>query len=486
MNFWDNVNKNTDDIKKDGNIKKPNGVTFGNINQNRDIRPREIGQLRSVNLKKEEGGLENLTPTGTPSNISLTRSGIEQQELPRTWGNIDDKSYLDTLPEKVIQNRKSFFFKFFIFAAIVFVLALGYAGVRYYLNSNRVSAEDIVITDTISDYAESGKMYPLNISISNKNSVPIESVVLRLNYEKGVNPNGEVDIQKTEFNIGNILAEGNYASTTEVMFFGREADVRKVKMDLNYKVQGSNANFLKSSEKQVKISAPLVTLSMDAPKKVIADHEYAINISVKNVGQDNFLPSMVNVVVPDGFSVRRDGSDNPTIFKINELKKGDSRKFTLLGKFPNSVGQVKNFRVYVSTQKEGGIGPSFAESQAEVNIVAEPVQIVTNFKSDYAPVKSLLIGKNNEIEMIVSNSDSYALDEVSIKINSNKNEVFSFDSSTTPTLLRLNPSEKSTVLFYPKDLSKGVNVFKYEIFGKVKGTFNTILLRQGELRIEAI
>ena len=425
------------------------------------------------------------------TNVIDLRASSEQPIVYNNWDHLHDSNSQQSNVNMVgSKNRKhSFFFKFFLVAVIILICAFLYAGVQYFMKSNSVSGEKINITTNLPDYTDPGSESTTTITITNDNKTPLENVVLRINYKKGINPNGDPDVVYKDFDIGSLIANSATSTDVSLVFFGQEGEVRTFNAELAYKVAGSNAVFAKSYTKNLTINAPLVTLNIDAFDTIIADHEFTVNIRVKNVGQEKFTPSILTIEVPAGFVIKRAASSTPgsglTEFKLDNLALGAETSFKVTGYFKNALGQTKNFRGYVSAQKDGGTGASFATVQHQMIIVQEPVDVSYKLKVNNQDVNSATNGVPVDVAMIVNNSSENAIDNISVLIKTNTGESFKFDEKTNQTdgLLRLTPNAKQDIYFTLTKLVTPKTIMSIEIYGKMRGSLDTVLLKKADLPI---
>jgi hypothetical protein len=402
---------------------------------------------------------------------------IEINKIPKNW-DAEKQEY----KESVIAggDSHSFFFKFFLGSLVLLLLAGLYAGVQYYLNQNSVSAEKIVLNLNIPEYVDSGIEMQEFISIENKNKTTLENTNLRISYQQGTRENGEADMENKTLSMGNLIKNTMYSTSTPFVFLGEENAKFIINLALDYKVAGSNAVFTKTLQKEVKISRAQVTLKITGRENVIADHETTLNIKIRNVAQENFLPTNINVVIPSNFIYKKeDGAQsgrNP-VFKVSNLKIGEEKEFSLTGYFKDGVGLTKTFRVYASEDNGQDSGSAFANDQTDMLISPHPVRTTFVTKINGGQVNRLILGREASFGYTIKNITGGSLDNINVKISFSNGQAFSFTDSDSPDLLRLTPDGEVKLEFMLQNVADRKLKIKLETFGKFKGEPNTILFK---------
>lgn len=383
------------------------------------------------------------------------------------------------------KNKKSLLFKFLMLSIIAMVLALLYGTFQYFSKNNQVSGDKIGITTDISDYVDGGVVSTSTVYITNKNQIILENVRIKVDYKKGISPTGDSDMIYIEQSVGSVGVASGTSISIPLVFYGQEGDSRNINIEMLYKISGSNAEFSKLLTKTVSIKAPLVTLNIDAANNVIADHEVTLTARLKNVGQDNFTPSVLSIEVPAGFVVKKSTSTDPTKFRINSLFLGQELSFSVTGYFKNSIGQVKTFRSYVSTQKGDTVGSSFATAQHEISIINEPVQSTYILKVNNQVSANAVNGLPADIELTLANKSDNALDNLTIYIKTNRNEQLMYDENKKDTywLQRVIPGSQNTIFFTLQNLVSPTTTMSVEVYGKMRGSTATVLLEKSDLPI---
>lgn len=375
-------------------------------------------------------------------------------------------------------KRKSLFFKFLIVSLVVFTLAGAFAAYQVYSKRNQVDAEKIVLTIDSALFVDSGKIKDFNFSVSNQNGLPLKNVKAELTYERGRSVNGSIDTARADFNFGDVDASTLLATSSPIIMFGEEGDIRNIKIVMSYELAGSNAVYNKSIAASVKIAAPLVTLEISGPTQIINDNEFVLTAKIKNVAQNEFVPSIFSFELPTGFVLKRVASStSQTRIEIDSLALGEEKTFQIKGNFKDSVGTARTFRVYASAKADIGEGSQYASARHEMVIVDTPVSIVPVIKVEEREQQYASMGKPYTLELGVLNKGEYAIDDMIVNLTVDK-KLTVYDGNNVPELKRLNPNTSYKIVLDPITISSKKD-YKIEVYGKQKGSFDTVLLYTG-------
>jgi hypothetical protein len=404
--------------------------------------------------------------------------------------NIGDKVVVNTAGDLSVQDTQAkhrpFFFWFFVSGFLMLILASAFLGYKYYFGQNKVSSEKISFTNNISDSNDAGAINDYQINISNSNKATIKDVKVRISYQKGYTREGELDVVNSDILLGDIASQVYVATSSKYLLIGKEGDIRKIKLNLSYKVDGSNAEFSKVFEKEIKIASPLATVKILGNKNIIEDYESAFLFKIKNLSLKDFIQSVLIIESPDGFVIKKVGDENTNRFEIPSLKVGEEKEFKITGFFKNSTGQTKNIRGYLSELNEKNeAGSSYAADVLEVSIINSPLNYKTEIDVQGEKRGFFSRGKENKLELSIQNVAADALTELSVLLNNKSTkENIKWDNKSEDSLIKINPDQTAVLSKIITDINIGNNDYSLEIYGKRRGEFNSILLKKAEFTIQ--
>jgi hypothetical protein len=327
-----------------------------------------------------------------------------KKEVPDSWEKKENKE----VPEKNFFLKTSMFKKFFIFSIIIFVLAMGYALYTFFAGSNDVSNDNIEISVLGDAFAAGGEQLPLQIEIVNKNSSPLELADLVVEYPKGspVDNNNDAQPSSSDQNsptssslnvvtspsigstpsvgnsssagvsildnsasvptspatdtlrtsIGTIPAGGTEDENVKIVLFGEQGSVQPLTISLEYRVENSNAIFVKEIPYQVTISSTPINLSIDAPVEANPNQEITLNVKAI-LNSTNPTPDMLlRADYPIGFefeSATPAPSFGNNVWALGDLPPGAEKDIAITGKMVDVAdGEQKNFHIFSGSESD--------------------------------------------------------------------------------------------------------------------------------------
>lgn len=424
---------------------------------------------------------------------------MDKDIIHNNWSYLDDqdkkeelfKIEIPTQEKEETKKHKSLLFWFFLFSLTLLLISISYFGYKYFFDKNKVSSEKIVFNNSMPNDVKAGEIDDFKIEVNNANKTTLKDVKLKFSYQKGFTREGETEIITKEIYFGDIKSSTYIATSSDYIFIGSEGDIRKVKFILSYKIDGSDADFNKMVEKEVRISTPLATVKIGGPKEIVEDYENVFTFKVKNLSLKNFLRSKLIVEMPTGFVIKKNQKEDANYFLIDSLNIGEEREYKVTGYFKNSIGEVKNIRSYLSVIKENDeVGTSYANDIYEVKINNSAINYKTEIdvsgeKIQYFSKNKDGINLDNILEIELENKSEDSVTELNvILLNKITKEEYKWNMNTNTDLDTLSPAKNVKVKTKINNFIIGQNSYYIEIYGKKRGEFNTVLLKKGDILIE--
>jgi hypothetical protein len=250
--------------------------------------------------------------------------------------------------------KTSVFKKFFFASIIFFMLSLGYVSYMFFFGGNTVSNDNINISVFGNNFTDGGEALPLQIEIVNKNTTPLELVDLVVEYPKGSTGDLSQETERVRESLGTIPSGGVKNENINVILFGEQGSVRPVKIILEYRVEGSNAIFVKEKYYEVSINSTPINLLVNAPGDVSPNQDITLNITT-SLNTSRQLPNtLIKLDYPLGFQF---ASAEPApilsnnVWNMGDLLPGEEFKITVTGKMVDVYdGEEKTFHVLTGSQ----------------------------------------------------------------------------------------------------------------------------------------
>ncbi|MCX6757878.1 MAG: hypothetical protein NTZ44_03310 [Candidatus Nomurabacteria bacterium] len=403
--------------------------------------------------------------------ILAKRSGI----LHRTHYDIADEwqneEHAENLTSKIFM-KTSLFKKFFIFSIGFFLIALIFAGYTFFGGGNTVSNENIDIQILGNTFTAGGEELPLQIEITNKNSAALELADLIVEYPKGSSTDLSQDVNRIRDSLGTIPAGKVQTDNVKVVLFGEQGSTRPVKISIEYRVEGSNAIFVKEKDYSVSISSAPIDLSINAPDEMSPNQDVTFIVKTNLNATKPISGLLLKVDYPTGFQIT---TSNPTptngsnIWDLGDLSPGAERDISITGKIIGAgEGEQKSFHFFVGSPNasdKSSIGVIF-NSVGHTVLIKKPfiqARLLVNgvYQSEYASDSNTNISgsiewvnnlttKLNDVSIVAKISGS-ALDKNKIIsqngfYNSLDNTI-TWDRNSLSQFTQVDPGDTGTVDF---------------------------------------
>lgn len=274
-----------------------------------------------------------------------------KKDVPLSW-DMSNKSKKRGI--KDLLAKTSFFRKFFIFSIVFFILAVGYASYMLFVGGNTVSNDNIDISILGNSFTAGGEELPLQVTITNNNSSSLELVDLIVEYPKNSGSDFLQDTERLRSSVGMIPAGAIRNENVKLILFGEQGSVRKIKVSIEYRVEGSNAIFVKEKFYEVSISSSPIDLSMDAPFEISPNQEITFKIKTTLNATRATRGILLKVDYPLGFqfiSADKEPAYGNNVWDLGDLAPGIEHQIAVTGKMVDVFdGEEKTFRVWSGSQ----------------------------------------------------------------------------------------------------------------------------------------
>ncbi|MCM2338852.1 MAG: hypothetical protein NDI62_00120 [Burkholderiales bacterium] len=279
---------------------------------------------------------------------------FKQQEIRDSW---EKKEEINDEVKDNFYMKTSMFKKFFIFSIVFFVLALGYAAYTFFANSNSVSNDNIDISILSNAFTAGGEEYPLLLEIVNRNNSALDLVDLVIEYPKSSRSTLSNDNEHLRISLGTIPAGGIKNENVKLVLFGEQGSILPIKASLEYRVEGSNAIFVKDKTYEVSISSTPINLSISAPNEMSSNQDITLDVKAVLNSTKPVSRMLLKVDYPIGFQFVKSNpspSLGDNIWNLGDLAAGAERNISIVGKMVDVFdGEEKVFRAWTGSQLEG-------------------------------------------------------------------------------------------------------------------------------------
>lgn len=260
-------------------------------------------------------------------------------------------------PMIVKKPSTSFFKKLFFGSLVCLVIALIVFAVSFLGGGNTISEKNVDIVITTKSYVDGGEQLPVEVTLTNKNKLPIELATLVLEYPEGNQEaaNASGALARITREIGNIPAGATHQESFSIQLYGAENSERTIHARIDFRVQGSNAIYNKEQPTAVTIRTSPVTITLTAPEQVVPNQEIPLKFSIVGNGTATLPNTAMILEYPSGFTFNRAEpapSYGGTVWYLGDLPPGTNRTITVYGSLVGSVTDLKTIRASIGRQSD--------------------------------------------------------------------------------------------------------------------------------------
>lgn len=244
--------------------------------------------------------------------------------------------------------RLSFAAIFLGIAGIFFLLALSVAAYFLMFGGRAVSTERIAVTiDADTDIA-SGDEIAFIVSVENKNPVTITATSLKIDFPDTARladrPDGPPFYEDT---LGDIPAGETGTRSVRVTLFGSENERITIPVRFEYRVEGSNATFVKETSYDVLVTSSPVSIRAEAVSEISVGQPVTFAVTVRSGAPEPIENVAVLAQYPFGFTLRKGDS---ALIPVGTLQPGEEKTVTLTGTLAGEDTEERVFRFTVGTR----------------------------------------------------------------------------------------------------------------------------------------
>lgn len=432
-------------------------------------------------VRKNESALESLEhelydPRKKMGDV-VVHTAREQHvtDLPTSWGDA-----APIIKEAHEEKGLSFGLKLLLLSSVVLFIAIGFTSWRVFSLRNVVSASNIDMSLDIVPYVEGGESTPLTFTLRNRNTSQLEDAVVTLMYKQG---NGSQDEQEKIYEkriLGTVNKDEYKLQDYKVILYGKESESRDLSIKLEYKVAGSNAVFSKLVTTTVSLKAPPISVHIDGPEILSIGQTGSFTFSIKNNSATSSLPSVLQVILPNSFSVESsvpNTTSKGTTWLIPSIKKGESKSVTITGQLSGVQGETATLRASIGSvgRNNADIGIVYASQTSDVKLRSSPLTLSVSMDTLSSLSESLRYGDKATLNIVYKNEGTDILTDVGISLRiegdaavlsqidpitgffDSTNRIITWNKVMVPPLSQVKPGEQGTVQVVIPIISKGSN-----------------------------
>ncbi|MCA9363476.1 hypothetical protein KC851_04100 [Candidatus Kaiserbacteria bacterium] len=272
----------------------------------------------------------------TNNEIDVSRNWTTSNSTPATTekDSFTIQSDIEVPPVKSKRKYRAVIFlgSLFLFAVVAIISSL-----YLYYGGNQISSDNIQVSVSGPNYIGGGELLAMQVTVSNQNSVPIESATLIVKYPPGTR-SADADaktLYEERIPIGQIAVGEVKKVPINVTVFGEENDNKQIETIVEYRVDGSNGMFYKDATPlALRISSSPLVLRVENIEKVSSGQLVDVTLTAVSNAPSALRDILISASYPNGFKLE---SSNPepvfgdNVWQIDEILPEEKAVITLKG-----------------------------------------------------------------------------------------------------------------------------------------------------------
>lgn len=269
------------------------------------------------------------------------RSGIKSSrntDAPRDWGS-------SSVSGRSRKKKGGMVKTIFTGSIIFFVLAVLFFLFQFLTGNQNVSTNKVDIEVLGNTFVAGGEELPIQIQITNRNSVDLEYTDLFIEY-----PDGSGESTRERVSLGTIKSRQTVVESRDIVLFGQQGSLEEVLVTVQYRTKGSNAIFAKDTSHFVTLNSAPIDLVVDASERIVSGQRTTFTISVRANNSVTNENVGVKIDYPTGFRYEESSIDpvfGDNIWSLGDLGAGVEKEFTVTGVMFGEEGEQRAFRFFV-------------------------------------------------------------------------------------------------------------------------------------------
>ncbi len=256
-----------------------------------------------------------------------------------------------TIPSfKKESKNKNIIKSVFVISVIFFIVAIVGAVVYMFINTAKIqTAASVRLSVEGVTSISSGDLVELQVLVVNDNDKSLELSDLIIEYPDGtVSPaNFSEPMLGERIPLGKIEPHSARRGVIRAVLFGNNGDTVKIKIELEYRLNGSSALLSRSTQYDVLISGDALGLTIDGDTEINPGQSTIITVGVKSYASTILNGVYLDVLLPFGVTVLESSPDS-----VDSISAGDADERWILG----TLKPGKERQVYLSVSADSQIG----------------------------------------------------------------------------------------------------------------------------------
>lgn len=300
----------------------------------------------------------------------------DQEIVGDDWRKEEPKLAGLSVAPRFIGTTRAIFKWLLVLSVIFFVAAAGFFG-YYFLfggGSHPANPGNIDISVQGPPQVAGGEPVELQITVVNRNRVPLELADLLVTFPPGTRSVADfaTELPTLRQSLGTIEPGGRRQGTISAVFSGAGGQTANVKVELEYRVQGSSAIFVSDQDYALTFTSSPLSISIDGNTQTTSGQPVQFTISIASNASAPMRDVVVDVTYPFGFKFAN-ASPAPakgSTWSMGDFAPGQRKSILVQGTLAGEQGDKRVFRIAAGTRSatSSGVTTKLADNTYEMKI----------------------------------------------------------------------------------------------------------------------
>ncbi|MBI5003873.1 hypothetical protein HZC00_02165 [Candidatus Kaiserbacteria bacterium] len=310
------------------------------------------------------------------------RRGLEEHPelVGEDWMHPDEGVSGTIIAPRGLTVMRSILQWLLVAAAVFFVGSILFFAYYFTFGSGSLSASanniDLIVSGP--PQVAGGEPTEIQVSITNRNRVPLELSQLVVTYPDGTRSVNDLltPLPSIRQDLQTIQPGETKQGVLNAIFSGQAGEHKDVKVELEYRLSGSNAIFVASRDYSLLFGTSPLTIAVDGNTSAISGQPVSMTVSVSSNSNTTVRDVILHADFPFGFSFT-DASPHASdagVWNLGDIGPGQKKEVVIDGTLLGEMGDDKVFDFTAGGRTNASstsISTQFAENPFSIN-VAEP------------------------------------------------------------------------------------------------------------------
>jgi hypothetical protein len=242
-------------------------------------------------------------------------------------------------------------------SVVFFIGTMLFFGYYFFLGAGSIGAlpGNIDIAIAGPPQIAGGQLSALQIVVTNRNNVPLQIADLVVHFPKGTrSPTDFVtDEPVLRQSLGTIEPGGQRQGTVKAVFAGKEGETATVKVELEYRLEGSGAIYAASADYVMTFSSAPIVVSVEGNAETISGQPVQFTVAVQSNSSAPVRDVVLKADYPFGFkfSSATPAPKSDGFWELGDIAPGGKRTIVIQGTLSGEAADERVFDFVAGTRK---------------------------------------------------------------------------------------------------------------------------------------